>query len=71
MKFLNEIYWNDPFMVSLSVAAATVAAISIVADRRRQNRKRADDVGFMPWSAITVFSMLMAVMTLAISLKGR
>lgn len=47
-----------------------MALVSIIADRRRQNRKHADDVGFMPWTAISVFSILVALMSIAMALKG-
>ncbi len=70
MHWLNTLYWNNPAIFWLALGSAAVAAVSIVADRRRQGRKQADAVGFMPWSAITMLSVLVAVMSTAMVLHG-
>lgn len=41
----------------LIVAVAT-ALVAVVADRRRVRRKRPDDVGFMPWTAVFLLCFL-------------
>ncbi len=50
--------------------SALVVLVSSLADRRRHNRANIDDVGFMPWTAITVFSVLATVLTAALAIKG-
>lgn len=54
---------------SISLLAATTVLVSSVADRRRQKRNRFDDVGFMPWTAITVLATLAAVIAAALAIK--
>jgi hypothetical protein len=50
--------------------SASVVLVSSMADRRRHNRASIDDVGFMPWTAITVFSVLATVLSAALAIKG-
>ena len=49
---------------------ASVVLVSSLADRRRHNRMNIEDVGFMPWTAITVFSVLAMVLSVALAIKG-
>jgi hypothetical protein len=51
-------------------AAVGVAALSIFADRRRNNRSDPDDVGFMPWPLILILSLLAAALSAAVALKA-
>jgi len=44
--------------------------VSSLADRRRHNRMNIEDVGFMPWTTITVFSVLAMVLSVALAIKG-
>ncbi len=50
--------------------SGVLVAVSSVADRRRSRRSNIDDVGFMPWTAITVISVLATVVAAALALKG-
>ncbi len=50
--------------------AAIAVLGSSIADRKRQRRIRIDNVGFMPWTGITVLATLTAVVAAALALKG-
>jgi hypothetical protein len=62
--------WQDHFWAALSAASALLVLISSVADRRRHRRAKLDQVGIMPWTAITVFSVLITVLAAALAIKG-
>lgn len=62
--------WQDHFWAGLSVASALLVLISSIADRRRNRRTKLDQVGIMPWTAITVFSVLITVLAAALAIKG-
>jgi len=47
-----------------------IVVISSRADRRRSRRKNIEAVGFMPWTAITVFAVLSTVIAAALAIKG-
>lgn len=50
-------------------AAAAVAVVAGVADRKRQRRLDLDRVGFMPWTLITLFAVMAALVLSAAALK--
>jgi bacteriorhodopsin len=66
IDFLSEYFW-----IVVAAASACVVFISSVADRRRHRRKRIEDVGFMPWTGITVFSLLATLLSIALAIKSR
>lgn len=49
--------------------SALMAVLSTVADLRRQRRRNLDKVGFMPWTLITVLSVMATLFLTAIALK--
>ena len=49
--------------------AVALAAVASLADRRRNNRRNLDAVGFMPWPLIMIFAMISAAVLAAIALK--
>lgn len=57
-------------MASIAVAAASLFAWSEVADWRRRNRKDVDKVGFMPWRAISLLSIAVAIFATALWISG-
>ena len=63
-------YWDDHFLLGISIAAGAVFVYSSVADYRRQKRTDIEAVGFMPWTAISVFSALFALMAGALAFKS-
>lgn len=62
-------FWDNHGWAAIAFVAALIATVSILADRRRARRSRIDDVGFMPWTGITVFSMLVTLVAAALELK--
>jgi len=48
--------------------SGTIAIISELGNRRRNNRRDIDDVGIMPWSTITALSLLTFGISLAFGL---
>jgi hypothetical protein len=63
--FISAHFWSV-----LACFFASVVAVSSVADRRRHRRIRIEDVGFMPWTGITVFSVLAALLSIALAIKS-
>ena len=70
MYLLDADFWDNHVWIASSMVSALLVLISTVADRRRQTRKRIDDVGFMPWTGITVMSVLATVITAAFAIKA-
>jgi hypothetical protein len=70
MEWFEQLNWQDHIWTASSVMSAMVVLVSSLADRRRHNRANIDDVGFMPWTAITVFSVLATVLSAALALRG-
>lgn len=70
MNWIYDFDWQNHFWTASSVTSALIVLISSYADRRRHKRRKIDDVGFMPWTAITVFSVLSTVLTAALAIKG-
>jgi hypothetical protein len=62
--------WDFNVWALIAPMSAAVALTSIVADRRRQRRDRLDQVGFMPWTGITVGAVLVTLVTLALAIKA-
>jgi hypothetical protein len=63
-------YWGNHIWSSVAAAGALVIFISAVADRRRQKRINFEKVGFMPWTGITVFAVMVTLMATALAIKG-
>jgi hypothetical protein len=63
-------YLDTHFWAALSIFFCTLIIISVLAEKRRQNRKRIEDVGFMPWTGITVMSVFAAVISAAFAIKS-
>jgi hypothetical protein len=70
MKYLEKFIWQDHFWTAVSIALAMFVVISSLADRRRHKRADIEDVGFVPWTMITVLSVLGTVLSAALAIKG-
>ena len=58
-------------MLSVSIGAAVLFAVSEYAGWRRNNRRDVDKVGFMPWRGIALISAVVALFAFAFwVLKG-
>jgi hypothetical protein len=58
------------FWIFGTCCCALLVAISAYADKRRNKRVRLEDVGFMPWTGITVFSVLLTTVSIALAIKA-
>jgi hypothetical protein len=70
MSLATTAFWTDHLWSGISLLAAMTVLGCSIADRKRQRRIRMDDVGFMPWTGITVLATLTAVVAAALALKG-
>ncbi len=52
------------------MAAVAVAAIAWVAERRRLRRTDLDRVGWVPWTGLFFFALLVGIVLLALALKA-
>ncbi|GAA0472394.1 hypothetical protein GCM10009096_11900 [Parasphingorhabdus litoris] len=50
--------------------AVVTAAIAAIAERRRNNRKNIEKVGFMPWPFVMLMSLLFAAISIGLAFKG-
>ena len=56
-------------ILALGLIAAALAAWSWWRDRRRMRRSDPDAVGFMPWTGLFFWSLLVAVLLLGVSAR--
>ncbi len=70
MTGFDALYFSNHLWTAISVLSGAVVVVSSIADRRRNRRTNIDDVGFMPWTAITVFAVLATVISAALAIKG-
>jgi hypothetical protein len=69
IEWLDTI-WDDYFWASAACICACVVVFSALADRKRAQRSQIDAVGFMPWAAITLVSVLMTLVSIAFAVKS-
>jgi hypothetical protein len=70
MADYGALNWGEHRWVFVAAVSATLVVISSLADRRRNRRANIEAVGFMPWTIITVFSVLATVIAAALAIKG-
>ena len=63
-------YWDFHMWSVIAALAAMLAAVSVLADRRRNKRVVIENVGFMPWTGISVMATLVTVMSVALAIKA-
>ena len=66
---LNDAFWTEYSWTSIAIFAAVAVLVSSVADRRRQKRTKIENVGFIPWTLMTILSMLLTVVATALTIK--
>lgn len=54
----------------LGSAAAALAMLAVVADRRRARRRSLDAVGFMPWTTVFLASFLTSCVALGLAVRS-
>jgi hypothetical protein len=62
--------WAFHIWTVIAIAGALLSAISIVADRRRHRRTRIENVGFMPWTGISVLAIMITLLSTALAIKA-
>lgn len=62
----NSAVW----MGGAGAVAAVIAVLAWLADRVRSRRSRLDAVGFMPWTAVSFWSTLLALLLLGAAAKS-
>ena len=67
--YLAEL-WTFHIWTVIAVGGAILSATSIFADRRRHRRTRIEQVGFMPWTGISVFAVMVTLMATALAIKA-
>ncbi len=55
----------------IAAACATVFALAVVAEHRRNRRRDPDRVGWMPWTMVQLVAILGMVFAVALALTGR
>ena len=65
-----DLYLSNHLWIAIALLSAVVVVVSSLADRRRNRRMNIEAVGFMPWTVITVMSVLATVLSIALALKG-
>jgi hypothetical protein len=61
--------WDFHFFAVVAAIAAIVACIAMVADRHRHKRSRLDQVGFVPWTGISILATGVTLVSIALAFK--
>ena len=57
-----------PFTVA-GASACALTAVSILAERRRNNRRDIESVGWVPWPMLTLLGTIAALFAFALAIK--
>lgn len=69
-QMVLPVFSGEHLWAGVAVLSGLLVLVSSLADRRRNRRTNIENVGFMPWTAITVFSVLATVIAAALAIKG-
>lgn len=59
--------WDYQRLAAIGGAAALVAALAWYGDRRRMHRRNPDAVGWMPWTGVFFWALIVACVTLGLA----
>jgi hypothetical protein len=62
--------WDFHFWIVAAICSALVALVSTLADRRRQRRRLLDQVGFVPWTGISIMAIGLTLIATALAIKA-
>ncbi len=54
----------------IAVLSALAAVTFVLADRKRQKRERLDQVGFVPWTGLSVLAMGITLIAAVLAVKA-
>lgn len=54
----------------IAALSAIASVLFVLADRKRQKRDRLDQVGFVPWTGLSVFAMGMTLIAAVLAVKA-
>jgi hypothetical protein len=63
-------FWDFHMWTVIAVGAAVLAVISIIADRQRYRRAVLENVGFVPWTGISITATLVTFLATALAIKA-
>ena len=69
MQDYLEQLWAFHVWTVIAVVAAVLSAICIFADRRRHRRTHIEQVGFMPWTGMSVLAIMITLLSTALAIK--
>lgn len=61
--------WNFHMWAVIAVLSAMASALFVLADRKRQKRTRLDQVGFIPWTGLSVLAMGITLICAVLAVK--
>lgn len=62
--------WNFHMWAVIALLSAAASALFVIADRRRQKRVRLDQVGFVPWTGLSVLAMGLTLISAVLAVKA-
>ena len=62
--------WNFHMWAVVAVLSALAAVVFVLADRKRQKRDRLDQVGFVPWTGLSVLAMGITLIAAVLAVKA-
>jgi hypothetical protein len=62
--------WNFHMWAVVAVLSAAASVLFVLADRRRQKRIRLDQVGFVPWTGLSVLAMGITLISAVLAVKA-
>lgn len=60
---------DDPMLMT-GLAALALVVLALVGDRRRMRRSNPDAVGFMPWTGVFFWALLVACVCLGLAARA-
>lgn len=62
--------WNFHMWAVIAVLSALASILFVLADRRRHKRTRLDQVGFIPWTGLSVLAMGITLLSAVLAVKA-